>query len=489
MLAAYAMDATPETAAVSSEMTTEVDSVLADDSESVADLTGGSESDSAATDLAATDTSGTDTSATDEFAPATDDVTTIGDDFAADDSDSFESTEDDAFIPASFEEDSTEADDSLTADVTDATAGEEDDATSVLDSTTEDEDVVESTEDTDATEIAGEETDSDTDVEAVDSDDIATTESIDGEEVSIAPTDSTGIDIVEESDESTTVVDSSVSARRLEFQARLTTIRSRFAAFRAQLFDVVEARQSDAQPIILGGTNELGFPVDAINADFTRDSGSLPVTNLSVENLGTTEDGNVRIRVTQTNLAPENGIFLTPTFVAVQDGTYDLYDRGGTASPGLEILAEDGGVDGVISQFEASGAVGETGVISGSVGGDPTPLAPGATGSIELEIDPTTSRFLTFAQMVLPSNDAFIASPGDPEAIEIFDTEGNFIGADFTVFGRDVLDAGTEVNTEMDAAFINQTAPNTGETEGGVIRRHIGFIGSERFSGSSSFTL
>lgn len=252
---------------------------------------------------------------------------------------------------------------------------------------------------------------------------------------------------------------------------------------RAERADQREFRRSDAEPIILGGTNDLGTPVDPVNADFTRDDGSVPLTRLSVENLGFTEDGKARVRVTQTNLSAENGVFLTPTFVAIQDGTYDLYDRGGVASPGLEMLAEDGGVDGVVSQFNASGAQGATGVISGSESGDPTPLAPGASGSVELEIDPSNARFLTFAQMVLPSNDAFIASPDDPRGIELFDAEGVFIGGEVTLTGQDVLDAGTEVNTERDAAFINQTAPNTGETEGGVIRQHAGFIGSERAGG------
>ena len=55
----------------------------------------------------------------------------------------------------------------------------------------------------------------------------------------------------------------------------------------------------------------------------------------------------------------------------------------------------------------------------------------------------------------------------------------SFLGAQTLTFGGDsVLDAGTEVNTEMDAAFINQTGPNTGETEGGVVSAHPGFNGS-----------
>ena len=81
--------------------------------------------------------------------------------------------------------------------------------------------------------------------------------------------------------------------------------------------------------------------------------------------------------------------------------------------------------------------------------------------------------------MVIPSNDAFLSSPGDPTAIALFDEEGNFNGpAEFVLTGANVLDAGTEVNTEEDAAFLNQAAPNTGIDENGVVALHPGFNGS-----------
>jgi hypothetical protein len=79
--------------------------------------------------------------------------------------------------------------------------------------------------------------------------------------------------------------------------------------------------------------------------------------------------------------------------------------------------------------------------------------------------------------MLLPSNDAFI---GTLNPVELFDENGDYLGDQILTFeGSNVYDAGTEVNTELDAAFINQTGPNTGETEGGVITLHTGFNGSE----------
>ena len=57
------------------------------------------------------------------------------------------------------------------------------------------------------------------------------------------------------------------------------------------------------------------------------------------------------------------------------------------------------------------------------------------------------NRFFSYASMVIPSNDAFIAS-ADPTAHAVFDELGNFVGGSFVVYGSRVRDAGTEVNDE-----------------------------------------
>lgn len=143
-----------------------------------------------------------------------------------------------------------------------------------------------------------------------------------------------------------------------------------------------------------------------------------------------------------------------------------------------ERLAEDGIVSDIGEAFVASGEEGAAGVITGPDGVAAGPLDPGESGSIVLAVDPNQSQFLSFASMVIPSNDAFISSPDDPMGLRIFDEKGNFTGGKFEVTGADVLDAGTEVNTEQDAAFLNQTGPDTGVDEGGVVTAHPGFIGS-----------
>ncbi len=48
------------------------------------------------------------------------------------------------------------------------------------------------------------------------------------------------------------------------------------------------------------------------------------------------------IKVTVENLAPENGANLLPIWIAVHDGSFDIFDEGAMASSGIELIAEDG---------------------------------------------------------------------------------------------------------------------------------------------------
>ncbi|MEP3891007.1 MAG: CHRD domain-containing protein [Hellea sp.] len=189
------------------------------------------------------------------------------------------------------------------------------------------------------------------------------------------------------------------------------------------------------------------------------------------------------ITISVTNTLGEGGTFLTPVFFGFHDGAnFDLYDRGGAVSEGLERLAEDGNIAVLASEFAAqTGAAGVQGVIAGREQGPP-PIDPGETGMFTISVNPDDvgQGFFTWATMVIPSNDAFLASPGNPLTDPIFSSDGSFLGPiEILRFGTDVLDAGTEVNTELDAAFLNQTGPNTGVTENGVVTVHQGFNGSE----------
>ncbi len=189
------------------------------------------------------------------------------------------------------------------------------------------------------------------------------------------------------------------------------------------------------------------------------------------------------ITISVTNTLGEGGTFLTPVWFGFHDGAnFDLYDRGGAVSEGLERLAEDGNTAVITSEFAAQvGANATQGVIAGLEQGPP-PIDPGETAVFTINVNPDDvgQGFFTWATMVIPSNDAFLASPGNPLTDPIFSSDGSFLGPiEILRFGTDVLDAGTEVNTELDAAFLNQTGPNTGLDENGVVTVHQGFNGSE----------
>lgn len=180
------------------------------------------------------------------------------------------------------------------------------------------------------------------------------------------------------------------------------------------------------------------------------------------------------LRITVENLAPINGGFLTPAWVGFHDGTFDLYDRNESLDDftGLESLVEDGSTAELTAAFAAE----EPGGVQATLlSGGPPPLEPGELTSFLLDVDPATNQYFSYASMVIPSNDAFIAN-GNPLAHEIFDDAGNFLGADFVVLGNEVLDGGTEVNDELpfSTAFLGQAAPNTGTDENGVVTEHPG---------------
>lgn len=189
------------------------------------------------------------------------------------------------------------------------------------------------------------------------------------------------------------------------------------------------------------------------------------------------------ITVTVTNTLGEGGTFLTPVWFGFHDGqNFDLFNAGEAASLGLERIAEDGSVEGIAAEFNAQ--VGGRGVDATILGGNgaPGPIDPQETASFTINVNPDQvgEGFFTWATMVIPSNDAFLAVPDDPLADPIFDHNGNFIGpVVIERFGRDVLDAGTEVNNEEGAAFLNQTARDQGTAENGVVGSHPGFNGSE----------
>jgi hypothetical protein len=221
---------------------------------------------------------------------------------------------------------------------------------------------------------------------------------------------------------------------------------------------------------------------DAVAADFTRPHYRIARV--------TVEPASLPVRVSVTNLQGEDGLFLTPFWLGFHDGEFDLYDLGAPATEGLERIAEDGTTDALSAEFAALTMTGLDMVLAEPSGFAGAPLFdPGTTAGARLDLDPAVHRYFSYASMVVPSNDAFIAN-GNPRAIEVFDENGEFAGpVRFVVAGDGVRDAGTESNTETDAAFFDQSAPDMGDDEGGTVEVHPGFNGSVGFPDGSPMNI
>ncbi len=191
----------------------------------------------------------------------------------------------------------------------------------------------------------------------------------------------------------------------------------------------------------------------------------------------------VQIRITA--LSPMLGTALTPMWLGVHDGTFRIFTAGDAASAGLEALAEDGNTAVLAATFGSAGFTtqhtlpGPTGVL---LGGE------SATHQFVLDAGNPMHRYLSYASMLVPSNDAFIATM-NPTARDLTDGMGSFRNFSFVVMGSQVWDAGTEVNDELEAttAFFGQTMPNTGVDENGVIALHQGFDPTGRILTSDRF--
>lgn len=184
----------------------------------------------------------------------------------------------------------------------------------------------------------------------------------------------------------------------------------------------------------------------------------------------------LQIKVTVENLSPVNGTFLTPFWVGFHDGSFNPVTLGSAAPAFIERIAEDGDFGPLQTAFAASAATPLTqGVLFGP---SIPPIGPGEQSSLSFILDGSlaSSRYFSYASMVIPSNDAFVANDNPLEHM-IFDSAGNFLSTSFVLLGSEVLDAGTEVNDEspLNTAFFGQMSANTGVDENGVIQLHPGF--------------
>ena len=138
---------------------------------------------------------------------------------------------------------------------------------------------------------------------------------------------------------------------------------------------------------------------------------------------------------------------MSPLWAGIQDGTYETFSVGSSASLAVENVAELANTSTITAAFTGNGP-------QATIGG--APIGPGgsATGTINVT-SPSSTRYLDFLSMVVPSNDFFIGN-SNPSALPLFDGSGNFTGTQtFQIYGSGAYDAGTEVdNINYGAAFI-----------------------------------
>jgi hypothetical protein len=167
-----------------------------------------------------------------------------------------------------------------------------------------------------------------------------------------------------------------------------------------------------------------------------------------------------RIEVTVTNIT--GNIFLTPPIIAVSKREIPFVQVGSPPSDELADLAEGGATDGLAAIFEANSAV----VIQ-----DTAPLRAGESRTYVF--DERGTKFVSFATMLLPTNDGFVA----------FSTKTKDLpkgGAGFAAY-----DAGSEKNTEMCADIPGPQCMGSPFSPGlyeGYVHPHAGIHGEAELS-------
>ena len=165
------------------------------------------------------------------------------------------------------------------------------------------------------------------------------------------------------------------------------------------------------------------------------------------------------VQITVTNDQPAGGFALAPVWLGVQDGSFQAFSSGSTASSQITSLAQFGNTSPLSSQFDALNVGVDTTLTSGNT---LKQFLPGQSNSTTLDIsNPATDRFLSFAGMVVPSNDFFL---GNATPLQIFNSDGSFKGPmTISIYGSNLWDSDTEAQSITTAlTFIQGQTPGSG---------------------------
>lgn len=201
----------------------------------------------------------------------------------------------------------------------------------------------------------------------------------------------------------------------------------------------------------------------------TRNLLALAITGVGATVAFTAQAASIQITVTNNQAA--GGLSITPLYAALHNGNFDAFDLGGTASPGLELLAETGMPPVIAAERRAIDPNSQALFLESPSG--PPPVQPGESVSGIFEVNTPSALFFTFLSMLLPSNDHFIGNDNARE-FQIFDDNGNFTGnRTINVTGADIYDAGTEANGFEGAAFVQGADIDDSPTGEGSIQQDI----------------
>lgn len=175
---------------------------------------------------------------------------------------------------------------------------------------------------------------------------------------------------------------------------------------------------------------------------------------------GVAATAQAEVKITVENVNEGGGFFFTPFWVALHNGGFDSYDGGTSAAmwPGLTEIAE-GGDTGPISAAFAASPAGVAGGVDGTVLASAFATDAPVFNPLEktmFTIDPgdtTVNRWFSYASMLIPSNDIFVAN-GNPVAHEVFGEDGRFLGP-IVIEIRNLNDNGTEVNDAFGGAAFS----------------------------------
>ena len=161
---------------------------------------------------------------------------------------------------------------------------------------------------------------------------------------------------------------------------------------------------------------------------------------------GSAQAALVKVQVKVENLAPTNSVSFAPLRFGFNNGTFDAFNAGTTATAPIVSIAEGGSGSAWLPAFAAADPTAVIGSTSGA-------LTPGATQTLSFRVDTAVNPYFTFAAMVVPSNDFFIGND-DPTKFRLFDAAGNLLINSIGQKASDIWNAGSEAFDPLNAAFL-----------------------------------